>query len=191
MIYVTERCVFQLQPKGLELIEVAPEIDIEKDILAHMAFKPIINEPEPMDRRLFIDEPMGLLAELLNLNLEDRIQYDPQRNILFVNLEGWHARTKKDVDELRKALITACQAVGKRVNSVVNHDGAKIAEPLYDDYAEMIQYMLEHYYATTARYATSAFARLKMKEAMSKRGISPHVFERREAAQAFLEVVGE
>jgi len=74
-----------------------------------MAFKPIVNEPEPMDRRLFIDEPMGLLAELLNLNLHDRIQYDPQRNILFVNLEGWHARSKKDVDELRKALIAACE----------------------------------------------------------------------------------
>jgi propionate CoA-transferase len=191
VIYVTERCVFQLQPKGLELIEVAPGIDIEKDILAHMAFKPIINEPELMDRRLFIDEPMGLLAELLNLNMHERVQYDPERNILFVNLEGWHARTKKDVDELRKTLVEACQKVGKRVNSVVNHDGAKIAEPLYDDYAEMIHYMMEHYYSSTARYATSAFARLKMKEAMTKRGLSPHVFERKEAAQAFLEVVGE
>ena len=108
-----------------------------------------------------------------------------------MNLEGWHARTKKDVDELRKTLVEACQKVGKRVNSVVNHDGAKIAEPLYDDYAEMIQYMMEHYYSSTARYATSAFARLKMKEAMTKRGLSPHVFERKEAAQAFLEVVGD
>ena len=191
VIYVTERCVFRSQPKGLELIEVAPGIDIEKDILAHMDFKPIINEPESMDRRLFIDEPMELLAELLNLNMHERVQYDPERNILFVNLEGWHARTKKDVDELRKTLVEACQKVGKRVTSVVNHDGAKIAEPLYDDYAEMIQYMMEHYYSSTARYATSAFARLKMKEAMTKRGLSPHVFERKEAAQAFLEVVGE
>ncbi|QGM47121.1 acyl CoA:acetate/3-ketoacid CoA transferase [Methylocystis heyeri] len=190
VIYVTERCVFRLGQRGMELIEVAPGVDIEKNILAHMAFKPIVEEPELMDKRLFIDEPMGLLAELLNLNLHERVQYDPDRNILFVNLEGWHARTKKDVDELRKTLIEACQKVGKRVNSVVNHDGAKIAEALYDDYAEMIQYMLEHYYATTARYATSAFARLKMKEAMTKRGLSPHVFERKEAAQAFLEVVG-
>jgi propionate CoA-transferase len=55
----------------------------------------------------------------------------------------------------------------------------------------MIHYMMEHYYSSTARYATSAFARLKMKEAMTKRGLSPHVFERREAAQAFLEVVGD
>ena len=50
VIYVTERCVFQLTPGGLELIEVAPGIDIERDILAHMDFKPIINKPVPMDR---------------------------------------------------------------------------------------------------------------------------------------------
>ena len=45
VIYVTERCVFQLTHDGLELIEVAPGIDIERDILAHMAFKPNIHKP--------------------------------------------------------------------------------------------------------------------------------------------------
>jgi propionate CoA-transferase len=154
-----------------------------------MDFKPIINEPDLMDRRIFIDEPMGLINDLLNLNLDQRITYDPARNILFLNLEGWNARTKKDIDEMRNALVAACQKVGKRVNSVVNHDGARIAEALYDDYAEMIEYLSQHYYLTTTRYATSAFARMKMKEAMAKRGLQPHVFERREAAETFLQVV--
>jgi propionate CoA-transferase len=189
--YVTERCVFKLVDKGLELIEVAPGIDIDKDILAHMDFKPILEHPELMDKRIFIDEPMGLLGDLINLNMSDRVTYDADRNILFVNLEGWHARTKKDIDDLRKTLIEASEKVGKRVNSVVNHDGWKINEALYDDYAEMIDDMSQHYYLTTTRYATSAFARLKMKEALSKRGLQPHVFERREAAESFLEVVSK
>jgi propionate CoA-transferase len=187
--YVTERCVFQLKDKGLELIEVAPGIDIDKHILPFMDFKPIINDPQPMDKRIFIDEPMGLLNDLINLNMSDRVTYDPDRNILFVNLEGWNARTKKDIDELRKTLVEASEKVGKRVNSVVNHDGWKINEALYDDYAEMIEYMSKHYYLTTTRYATSAFARLKMKEALTRRGLQPHVFERREAAETFLQVV--
>ena len=39
--YITERCIFRLKEDGLHLTEVAPGIDIEKDILAHMDFKPI------------------------------------------------------------------------------------------------------------------------------------------------------
>ncbi|MBA4131445.1 MAG: acyl CoA:acetate/3-ketoacid CoA transferase [Hyphomicrobium sp.] len=187
VIYVTERCVFQLTPGGLELIEVAPGIDIEKHILAHMDFKPIINKPMPMDRRIFVDEPMELLSELLNLKLSERVSYDSDRNILFVNLEGWSVRKKSDIDDLRKTLVAACVAAGRRVNSVVNHDGCRIAEDLYDDYAEMIQYMMDDHYLTTTRYTTSAFMRLKMQEALSKRGLAPHIFERQEDAHAFLE----
>gem|GEM_PF-5274080 len=79
-----------------------------------------------------------------------------------------HGRTERDIDELRKTLIDACVKAGKRVNSVVNHDGFRMSEHLYDDYAEMIQYLIEHHYATTTRYATSAFLRLKMKEASAR-----------------------
>lgn len=187
VLYVTERCVFQLTPGGLELIEVAPGIDIDRDILKLMDFTPLIVKPVCMDRRIFVDEPMELMSDLLNLKLSERVSYDADRNILFLNLEGWSVRKKSDIDDLRKILIEACVKAGRRVNSVVNHEGCRIAEDLYDDYAEMIQYMLEHHYATTTRYATSAFLRLKMQEALSKRGIAPHVFERKEEAHAFLE----
>ena len=189
MIYVTERCVFQLTPGGLELIEVAPGIDIENDILAQMDFKPIINKPIPMEPRIFLDEPMELLSDLLNLKLSERVSYDAERNILFVNLEGWSVRKKSDIDDLTKVLVDACEKAGKRVNSVVNHDGCRIAEDLYDDYAEMIQYMIEHHYATTTRYTTSAFMRLKMQEALNKRGLAPHIYERAEEAHEALGIV--
>jgi len=184
VIYVTERCVFQLTPGGLELIEVAPGIDIDKHILAHMDFKPIINKPVPMDRRIFIDDPMELMSELLNLKLSERVSYDADRNILFLNLEGWSVRKKSDIDDLRKILVDARMKAGQRVNAVVNHDGCRIADDLYDDYAEMIQYMLENHYVSTTRYTTSAFMRLKMKEALSRRGLLPHIYERPEEAHA-------
>ena len=187
VLYVTERCVFQLTQGRLELIEVAPGIDIDKHILAHMDFKPFINKPMPMDRRIFLDDHMELLSELLNLKLSERVSYDAGRNMLFVNLEGWSARKKSDIDDLRKVLVDARIAAGRRVNSVVNHDGCRIAEDLYDDYAEMIAYMVDQHYLTTARYTTSAFMRLKMQEALDKRGLAPHIFERAEDAHAFLE----
>jgi propionate CoA-transferase len=60
VLYVTERCVFKLQPGGLQLIEVAPGIDIERDVLSHMAFRPIIGDVALMDPRIYQSKPMGL-----------------------------------------------------------------------------------------------------------------------------------
>jgi propionate CoA-transferase len=58
--YVTERAVFKLTPEGVELTEIAPGVDLQKDILDHMAFKPIIKDVKEMDARIFRDEVMGL-----------------------------------------------------------------------------------------------------------------------------------
>lgn len=187
VIYVTERCVFQLNPAGLELIEVAPGIDIERDILQHMDFEPIIHKPILMKKRIFVDEPMDLLSDLLNQKLSDRISYDAKRNTLFINLEGWSVRKKDDLEDLKEVIITACTKAGRKVRSVVNHDGCRIAEDLYDDYADLIDYMMEHHYETTTRYSTSAFMRMKMQEALRKRGLAPHIYERAEDAEKALE----
>lgn len=60
--YVTERAVFKLVSEGVELIEIAPGIDLEKDILAHMSFKPIISkELKLMDQCIFSESKMNLV----------------------------------------------------------------------------------------------------------------------------------
>ncbi len=61
VLYITERAVFRLGKDGLILEEIAPGIDLEKDILAYMTFKPIIsNNLKLMDERIFREEKMGL-----------------------------------------------------------------------------------------------------------------------------------
>lgn len=61
VFYVTERAVFELRKEGLTLIEIAPGIDLEKDILNQMDFKPLIaKDLKEMDYRIFLDQPMGL-----------------------------------------------------------------------------------------------------------------------------------
>lgn len=61
ILYVTERAVFELRKEGLTLIEVADGIDIEKDILANMEFKPILaKEIKKMDKNIFLEKPMGI-----------------------------------------------------------------------------------------------------------------------------------
>lgn len=61
VIYITERAVFELKKEGLLLTETAPGVDLEKDILDQMEFKPIVSDTlKQMDSRIFEDRPMGL-----------------------------------------------------------------------------------------------------------------------------------
>ncbi len=53
VLFVTERAVFRLVAEGIELIEVAPGIDVETQILAHIDFRPVIRELRPMPGHLF------------------------------------------------------------------------------------------------------------------------------------------
>lgn len=189
VLYVTERCVFQLTMEGLELVEIAPGIEIERDIINQMDFMPVIKSPIEMNARIFRDEPMELLSELTNRTLNERVAYDRERNILFINLEGWSVRKKSDITDLKVVLIEACEKAGKLVNAVVNQDGCRIADDLHDDFIEMVDFMMQRYYATTSRYTTSAFMRLKMQEGISQRGQQPHIYESGQEAHAAL--VGE
>jgi propionate CoA-transferase len=65
-LVVTERCVFRVTGTGLVLIEVADGIDIEKDIIANMEFRPTVaDDVKKMDPRLFLEAPIGLREIIL------------------------------------------------------------------------------------------------------------------------------
>jgi propionate CoA-transferase len=186
VLYVTERCVFRRARDGVELIEVAPGIDINRDILAQMEFTPIVRNPGLMDPRIFRDEPMQLEETLLGIGMAERVSYDAERNILFLNLEGFHVRNRDDVDRVRRAVEERCQAIGKKVALIVNYDDFLIDAAVADTYAAMVRYMETNYYTTASRYTTSAFLRLKLGEALARRRVAPHIFESEAEAQAFV-----
>jgi propionate CoA-transferase len=61
VLYVTERAVFRLTPDGIELVELAPGLDLMTDVLDHMAFKPLVSpQLRQMDPRVYRPEPLGL-----------------------------------------------------------------------------------------------------------------------------------
>lgn len=65
VLYVTERAVFRLGAAGPELIEIAPGLDLERDVIAAMAFRPAVSPAlRRMDAALFEDGPMGLSRRL-------------------------------------------------------------------------------------------------------------------------------
>ena len=59
--FISERAVFKLTPKGIILMEIAPGVDLEKDILGQMEFKPLLSESiKEMEPRLFQEGPMDM-----------------------------------------------------------------------------------------------------------------------------------
>ncbi|MBZ0149217.1 MAG: acyl CoA:acetate/3-ketoacid CoA transferase, partial [Pseudorhodoplanes sp.] len=63
-LFVTERAVLRAVDGLLEVVEIAPGVDLEKDVLAQMGFRPRVSpQLKRMDRRLFCPEPMNLEAD--------------------------------------------------------------------------------------------------------------------------------
>ena len=184
VLYVTERCVFRLTAAGLELTEVAPGIDIERDILAQMHFRPVIDKVGTMDPRIFRPEQMDLKGMMLNLDLSDRLAYDAERNTLFLNFEGVHIRRAADIEAIKAAVIERCKVIGRRVAVVVNYDGFQLDQDLADSYADTVRNLEDQYYTRVSRYTTSAFMRVKLGQTLT-RTVRPHIFESRSEAHAF------
>jgi propionate CoA-transferase len=62
--YITDRAVFALEPDGLVLIEVAPGVDVERDVLARVGFRPrVAADLRTTDPRVYAAGPMGLAAD--------------------------------------------------------------------------------------------------------------------------------
>ncbi|HKT21031.1 MAG TPA: hypothetical protein VJR06_00200, partial [Nitrososphaerales archaeon] len=65
VMYVTERAVFELTPRGLKLKEVAPGADLDRDIISRMEFKPLVpGSVKAMEGALFSPQPMQLARTL-------------------------------------------------------------------------------------------------------------------------------
>ncbi|MFO1153887.1 MAG: acyl CoA:acetate/3-ketoacid CoA transferase [Rhodospirillales bacterium] len=187
VLYVTERCVFRLADDGIELIEVAPGINIERDILAHMDFKPIIRrEPKLMDPRIFVDAPMHLRADLIRVPLDDRLTYDAKQNILFLNFERLSVRSQDDIENINAHVRRKLEPLGHKVFAIVNYDDFDIDPHLMDEYADMVRKVMTDHYLGVTRYTTSAFLRLKLGETLTRRDLAPHIYENAEEASAHL-----
>jgi propionate CoA-transferase len=187
VLYVTERCVFRLRPEGgVELIEVAPGIDIDRDILAHTGFRPLVSNVRLMDARLFAPALMDLKRKLLDLDLTDRLAYDTERNILFLNFEGLAVRRLEDIGTIRDTITARCRQIGRRVAVVVNYDSFWLEETVALAYAEMVRELEEGFYSRVSRYTTSAFMRAKLGQILT-RTVRPHLFENKIEAKAFHE----
>ena len=126
VLYVTERCVFRLTKEGLELIEVAPGIDIGRDILAHMDFAPIVRAPQRMDASIFATGLMGLRDRMAEKPFEERFSYDARLRMLFIDFRHLAIRSQRDVDHIAGEVEKRVRSLGHSVHAIVNYRGCRI-----------------------------------------------------------------
>jgi propionate CoA-transferase len=177
--YITERCVFVLGPEGLVLTEIAPGIDVERDILELLPFTPTVNSPRPMDPSIFEPGRMGLRRRMLELNVSDRITYDQSRNTVFMDFSGLHVRTPEDILEIIEAVDALLGPLNGRVKAVVNYDRFLLDEAAVDAYADAVRHVQDTYYldGEVTRHTTNAFMRLKLGKELAKRDIHSMIAE--------------
>jgi propionate CoA-transferase len=150
-----------------------------------MDFRPLIpRDPALMDARIFRDGPMDLRERLLTIPLDQRFSLDARQNLFFVNLERYPLRSKAEIDEIARIVAAQLTPLGRKVYAIVNYDNFSILPELLDDYSAMVRGLVDRFYAGVSRYTTSGFLRIKLGEALERRGVAPHIFESADEAQS-------
>lgn len=171
VLYVTERCVFRLQALadgaddgcGLELIEIAPGIDLQRDVLAQMDFAASVSpQLRLMDAALFREEPMGLRQRMSTTPLEQRFELDATGARLFINFEGLAVRSEVDIDAIEQQVQALLEPLQRRVEVVVNYDNFQILPHLVDAYSTMVAHLTARFYRGVTRYGTGGFLKARL-----------------------------
>jgi len=175
VLFVTERCVFRLEAEGLAVVEVAPGIDLERDVLQRLPFRPLIDGPRPIDPAVFRAAPMHLRERMLDLNMDERLSYDAYTNTVYMNYAGMRVRDKSDLKAIRDAVDRLLAPLETRVHSIVNYERFTCDDDVFDDYIELVKYVEQPYYLSVRRYTSGAFLRHKLGTELAKRDVSSEV----------------
>jgi propionate CoA-transferase len=173
--YITERAVFRLTDSGIELVEVAPGVDLEKDVLSGMDFEPAISaDLTTMDPALFLPQRMGL-GDHPPLALDDRFVYDSDENVLYCNFEGLSLENVYAANALHERLNAKFRSIGQQVHVITNYDNFEVVPSVAPAFFEMIKDN-ERYILSRTRYSTNAFFRRRLGRQFTKAKLEQRLY---------------
>jgi propionate CoA-transferase len=173
VFYVTERAVFRRTAAHpvLELIEIAPGVDLQKDVLDQMDFAPVVSPNlKLMDKRIFMDAKMNVVSELFGA-FEERVTYHADTHMVYLDLFGVILSTEDDVKwfftSLRRILDPLYEKGNGKFDIVINYDGFDVRKGLEDMFAEGAMKIEESFFKSVKRYALGAFQRARLARLIS------------------------
>jgi propionate CoA-transferase len=188
--YVTERCVLRLGEGGLEVIEVAPGIDPERDVLARMGFEPrVAPDLRQMDAAIFTDAPLGL-ARRPPPALDERIDHRADDDLVFIDFDGLNVSSLEQAEELAAFLGAWLHGLARRVNVVVNYDNFELAGTAAPRFLEMLREHERCYFLSCTRYSSDALLRRTLARSFGDAGLPRAMYRSfEEAARALTDHV--
>jgi propionate CoA-transferase len=162
VLYVTERCVLRLGPDGIELTEIAPGIDLERDVLAKMNFRPeIASDLREMDAAIFSHARLGLNRRIPP-TLKARICQGAAADHVVLTLDGL-AINEVDGAERAAGLLHRLRELDRAENVIVECDGFDLGQP---GALRFLQLLVEHEPTRAwGWYCTDALHRRKIRRA--------------------------
>ena len=105
---------------------------------------------------------MNLRDRMLALPLAERLAFDADSNVLFIDFEGHVVDGEADIEQIEAEVSRRLEPVGRRVDVVVNYDHFSIRPELVDAYSAMVDRVTERYYRRVTRYAASGFLKARL-----------------------------
>lgn len=165
--YFTERAVFGLGEEGLELLEIAPGVSLERDILARVPFPLKVSDGlTPMASELFWAARLGLRRRA-SLTLQERVRLDVDGRTLYLNLEGLEFRNAEEVREFEASLLPLFTFQGK-VRAVINYDRFWLREAATPEWMRLVAANEARYFCESIRLTRSALFHRRLRDAFEQ-----------------------
>ena len=127
----------RLGPAGLELIEIAPGVNLERDLLAKMGFRPQIALTLRDDPAIFCHAPIGL-ARRSPLTLQTRTEHRPEGDLVLLTLDGFVVDTIGEADPLNRALNQRLRMIPCGRDVIVDCDGFELGLPTAPGFLQLL-----------------------------------------------------